>query len=130
MLAIEAIRFAISAVAGFAVGIFWVWLFHETVGLTPEIAVLLSIVLVALQNFLVLKHYVYKTATERSFASMLSQFALSVAGFRGLEYGLFLLFHTYLDFHYLYTIIVIRGALVIAKFAFYKLTIFRSDAVG
>ena len=128
MVAMEAVRFGLSAIVGFAVGIFWVWLFHEFVGWPAEVAVIISIVLVAIQNFIVLKHYVYNTATERTYKGMMTQFALSVAGFRGLEYVIFLVFHTYLGLHYLYTIIAIRAVLMVGKFAFYKHTIFRSDA--
>lgn len=128
MIALEAIRFAISAVFGFAIGIFWVWLFHELVGWPAEVAVILSIVLVSVQNFIVFRYYVYRTATERNVVQMMAQFALSVAGFRGLEYVLFLTFHTYLGYHYLYTIITIRIILMVGKFGFYRLTIFRSDA--
>ena len=130
MIALQAIRFAISAVFGFWVGVFWVWLFHEIVGWSPEVAVIMSIVLVSVQNFVVFRYYVYRTQTQRNVLEMMAQFALSVAGFRGLEYVLFLTFHTYLGYHYLYTIVVIRVILMVGKFGFYRLTIFRSDATS
>jgi len=120
----QAFRFALSAVAGFGMGIFWALFFHEKVGWSEELAAALSILLVSIQNFLVFLGYVFKPDRRMQFKTLATGFALSVAGFRGVEYLIFLLLHTLMGFQYLVVLVVVRIGLMGVKFFFYRSTLF------
>ena len=120
----QAFRFALSAVAGFAAGLGWAWFFHEYVGWSAELAVALSIILIAVQNFLVLRFWVYKPRESLHPATLAVGFLASTGAFRLLEYVVFLTFHTVLGFHYMLVLVTIRPILMLAKFFFYRTTLF------
>ena len=105
-------------------GIFWAWFFHEVVGWITEVAAALSMVLVSAQNFLFFLFWVYKPQNPQDLRSMVFSFALSVVGFRGLEFLLFLVVHTWLGVHYLLALVGLRGFLMVVKFFFYRATMF------
>ena len=121
---LQAFRFAVSAAAGFGMGIFWAWLFHEKVGWSEELAVALSILAVSIQNFLVFLNYVFKPKRRMKSNVLAAGFVLSIIGFRGVEYLIFLLLHTLMGFQYLVVLVVVRAGLTTLKFLFYRNTLF------
>jgi hypothetical protein len=93
--------------------------------LSPELSYAITLVVVSIQNFFILMHYVYRS----SHAQQLHQFvkySQSVAGFRLWEYLLFLFLHTLLGIHDQLAILIVQGQSIFLKATVYKKLVFRT----
>ncbi len=101
---------------------------HEIAGWSEEAAYGTTLVAVFFVNFLVLRHWVYgDTKSGGKAARQLVHTAAASAGFRGVEYALFLLLHAALGLNYLVAIGVVAVLLFFGKFVYYRKMVFAAD---
>jgi hypothetical protein len=93
-------------------------------GLDAKISYAITLVLVSIQNFFFLMHYVYQTSHKHQWQQFM-KFVHSVIGFRIWEYVLFLILHTLLGVHDQIAILIVQGQSVFLKATVYKKHVFR-----
>jgi putative flippase GtrA len=98
-------------------------LLKEKVGLAPEAALAIAIVVVFCMNFLACRYIVFE-ARAQDFRRQLVLFAMASGGFRGTEYVAFVVCHRLLGIHYVVALVGILMLSVMAKFLFYQHVIF------
>jgi putative flippase GtrA len=101
-------------------------LLHERLGWSEELAFLIAIAIVLLMNFLACRYLIFD-AREGDIRQQAVRFLLSALGFRGAEYGCFLLIHSWLGVQYLVAITGILGVSFGAKFLFFGRFVFQSQ---
>ncbi len=98
-------------------------LLKEKVGLAPEAALAIAIVVVFCINFLACRYVVFD-ARKQDFRRQLLLFAMASGGFRGAEYVAFVVCHRLLGIHYVVALVGILVTAMMAKFLFYQRVIF------
>ena len=101
------------------------FLLHEALGLSEEFSFAIALALVFTTNFLLLRYYIFATAGG-SFWAQMSKFAMSTVFFRGFEYALFIVLHTWLGVQYLAAVVGILGVSFVLKFIVNKRMVFES----
>jgi putative flippase GtrA len=119
----SALRFAVLSGASGVTNLGLTAFFHELAGLPEELSYALALACVIVQNFLGMRWFVYGGSTV-PWRRQLVQFLASTAGFRGLEYLAFLLMVGPLRVHYLLAAGVNMVTFTIAKYVFYRGTVF------
>ena len=97
--------------------------FHEYLGLTETTSFGVTLFIVFLSNFFLMRYYVYgasNTSPRRQFSLYLA----SSLGFRGLEYVSFLVVHTLLNIQYIIGIVGVLGGSFLVKFIWYRKIVF------
>jgi putative flippase GtrA len=95
----------------------------EWMGLAPEAALAIAIVVVFTMNFLACRYVVFD-ARSQDFRKQLLLFAMASGGFRGSEYVAFIICHRLLGIHYVVALVGILVLSMMAKFVFYQRVIF------
>ena len=98
-------------------------LLKEKVGLIPEAALAIAMVVVFCINFLACRYVVFD-ARAQDFRRQLLLFAMASGGFRGAEYAAFVVCHRLLGIHYVAALVGILVLSLMAKFVFYQRVIF------
>jgi putative flippase GtrA len=101
----------------------------EWVGLIPEVALAISIVVVFTINFLACRYFVFD-ARLQDFRQQLFRFALASGGFRGAEYLAFVVCHRFFGVQYVVALVGILVVSMMVKFVFYQRVVFTSDAAA
>ena len=100
-------------------------LLHEAAGVSAKIAFAVSLCVVFLMNFVLLRYVIY-AATAMTFRKQFAAFFLSSIGFRGVEYALFyLLLEAMGSERYQWAIVTVQVASFFMKFFFYRAIVFR-----
>lgn len=121
-------RFLAIATVNFGLNLGITALLHEALGLPPAAAFAITLVIVTLFSFVMFRFVVFES-THRRWPVQLAEFVASVAGFRLLEYGGFLLIHTWGGVHYLVTAAAVLTGSFVAKFLWYRLRVFAEPAM-
>jgi len=118
-----AFRFALLSATSFLVIFFLTIFLHESLRVREEWAFAIVLFLTMVMNFLMLRYFVYP-GKHSHFFRQLGVFIVSSLSFRGLEYVLFLMFHSWLGLPYR---VVIVGTLVttfMVKFFYFGSVVF------
>ena len=122
------LRFGVTTVLSLVSGVAYLVVCHEGFGLSEKTSALISIVLVASQNFVAFRYYVYRPREGQNNKRMLSRYILSVFVFRGLEYVGFVLLIDFFHVQYILALVSLRFVLMLMKFVVYRTTIFTERA--
>jgi putative flippase GtrA len=117
------LRFTLLSGLSFATNFGLTVFLHEVIGVREEIAFAVVLALTTLLNFLVMRHFVYPGCHGNVFTQF-GLFTLSSSGFRGLEYSLFLVFHSWLAFPYEIVIVATLLLTFVTKFFYYGSVVF------
>ena len=117
--------FRYAAVTGlcFIVNLGVTVLFTEVFSVYEEISYGFALSTVFFMNFFLMRYYIYRSSED----NLISQFILyagSAIAFRGIEYGCFLLLHSWMGIPYGAAIVVIQGFSAVSKFIYYKRIVF------
>ena len=118
------IRFGLVGVVifGFALGL--TALQHEILGFSEELAFGITLVVVLVVGFLANRHLVFD-ASAGDVRRQSVHYAVASLGFRALQYGSFLVLHTWLDMAYLLAITIVLWSWFFVKFFYYRTRIFK-----
>ena len=100
-------------------------LFHEVLNLSQEASLATAMVLVSVMNFIGCRYFVFETS-DAGLAKQLVMFYASWLPFRGLEYLLFLVLHTWLNMNYVAAVVLVQLIAFMSKFLYFRQTVFRS----
>ena len=100
-------------------------LLHEVLIITEELAYGITLVVVFAMNFSLMRFWVYRhTRHEKNALRQLGLTALASLAFRLLEFGGFLLLHTWIGVYYLIAMVIVNGGSFIGKFFFLHSVVF------
>ncbi len=122
---LPAVRFGLQAAVGFPLNIGLTIGLHELAGLAEEIAFCVSLAVVFVINFLVMRHYVYRAGDGHG-GRQLAGFAATSLSFRAAEYAAFLLIHTRLGVAYVPAMVGILVVSFCAKYFVFGKLVFGS----
>jgi len=100
---------------------------HEVARLGEEVSLAIAITVGMVINFLVQRYAVFG-ATSVPITRQFPAFLVNTLGFRGTEYLLFCLFHTWLGFHYQMVLLSIQLIGFVLKFVVSRMVIFAVDS--
>jgi putative flippase GtrA len=116
-------RYAIATGVCFVVNLGLTVLLTEVVGVYEEISYAIALSTVFFMNFFLMRYYIYRSS-ESNLASQFILYAGSAVAFRGIEYGCFLLIHSWMGMPYGAAIVLIQGFSAVTKFVYYKRIVF------
>lgn len=122
-------RFIVLSGVSFVTNVGLTVLLKERVGLIPEAALAIAMVVVFCINFLAYRYFVFDGRSQ-AFGRQLLLFALASGGFRGTEYVAFVIGHRLLGIHYVVALVGILTVSLMAKFVFYQRVIFGGPAAA
>lgn len=120
----KACRFGVTTVTGLVLNLTISVGGHEWLGISANITYAVALVTVMAVNFLLMRHFVYRTATEHRAMIQLWRFVISSVAFRSGEYGCFYLLHNVFGWWYVLVILLVQGTGTLVKFFFYNRFIF------
>ena len=124
----ELVRYGVSSIFSFTMTLVWNYLFHECAGWPGEVAMLVAMVLVTLQNFAVMRHFVYRTQAENILRQFL-HFLSSIVVFRVLEFAAYTLLCRVLLVAHMPAVVLLQVVFVLSKFAYYRTRVFHPAPV-
>jgi len=121
--ALLASRYLLSSVASMGMAYAWNGLWIEGFGIPAEWAYPLTLALVTVQNFFVMRHWVYRSG-NRPLRRQLAEFLASVLAFRGMEWVAFLVWTRALGWHWALATATNQVLFFACKYLFYQKKIF------
>jgi putative flippase GtrA len=116
-------RYALASAFSFAFVLVVTWGLHEVVGVSQTLAPAIALVLAFAFNFTLLRRWVFPGQTA-PMGRQVAETALASAGFRVLEYALFLAMHLGLGVEYLLATGLSLCVSALGKFAVYREIVF------
>jgi putative flippase GtrA len=116
-------RFVVLSGISFSINLGLTSGLHELAKVKEEIAFAVALAVVLVTNFIGMRYFVY-TGRQGNVIKQFVSFLLSSSGFRGLEYVLFLVLHTWLGLAYRLAIIATLATTFVTKFFFYGAVVF------
>jgi putative flippase GtrA len=126
---ITGFRFAQISGLSFAVNIGVTVFLHEHCGATEELAFATALVVVFLMNLFTMRYYIYNGRSGCS-ATQFTVYLGSAIVFRGSEYIVFLVLHTWLQFDYRLVAVAVTPFSAVLKFFYYRLVFERLATYG
>jgi hypothetical protein len=117
-------RHAVATAIVFAVNITLTTLLREVVGLPPSAAFGFSLTVVFFLAFALMRFYVYRGGAQ-SWTRQFALYAPSAAAFRLVEYVAFTALDSILDIDYRVLVTAVLAVSWVAKFYYYRVTVFR-----
>jgi putative flippase GtrA len=122
--ALELVRFGALGGVTLAMNVALTAFLHEVVRLSEEFAFALSLVTVFSISFVACRHGVFENARAGDPRSQAFFYLMSSLGFRGTEYIMFLLLHSFLGIYYIVALPTILIISFFAKFLYYRRIVF------
>jgi putative flippase GtrA len=119
----DLVRYALASAFSFAFVLGTTWGLHEVVGVSQTLAPAIALVLAFAVNFILLRRWVFPGQTV-PLGRQVAETALASAGFRALEYALFLGLHLGLGIEYLLATGLSLCVSALGKFAVYREIVF------
>ena len=119
----QAIVYALLSAVSFILNLGLTALLHEVVGLSSFVAVPIAMIVITFFNFCTLKLFIFDQSNGK-WRHQLAGFIASIAGFRGVEYLCFTLFHGLFALPYLPVYSAILLASAVCKFVFLRSVLF------
>ncbi|HZE75285.1 MAG TPA: GtrA family protein [Gemmatimonadales bacterium] len=116
-------RFLIGSAASFGLNIGITSFIHEVLGWDPAIAFAIALLAVFTTNFFVLRHFVFEAGAAAA-GTQAVRYLLLALGFRGAEYGAFLVVHEIAGVPYLVTATLVLATSTIVKYFVYGSKVF------
>jgi putative flippase GtrA len=119
------VRYGLLSAGSFLITVGGTAFGHEIIGAPEEKAYAIALVVAFIVNFLAMRYYVYDGRRGNAIAQLSLCLASSLA-FRGMEYGAFLVVHTWLKTPYALAIVAIQLCSWLVKFFYYRGIVFKS----
>lgn len=120
----KAMRFSVTSFVALVLHLIINVFGHEQLGINVNITYPISLVIISLSTFLMLRFFVYPGASEKKIVRQGSQFIISTIVFRLLEWGLFSLLVNTFKLWYIFSIVAAQMIGTISKFIFFNFFVF------
>jgi putative flippase GtrA len=122
-------KYAGVGVLSFATNLSITAMLHELLGVPAELAFAAALATVIALNYILARRFIYSSSGP--VLTELSRFLGATAGFRIMEYVMFLAFHSLLGINYLVSIMLLTSISFVSKYFAYKHLVFNgSDQIS
>lgn len=121
------VRWSGFSVFSFAVVVGLTYVLGEIVGLHPNLAFLIPLVIAYFMNFATCRWFVYRSSDEPIVRQFLKYSATAV-GFRVVEYAIYWALVNLLDMRYMIAVFIVLPTSFVCKYLFYKVAVFAKRA--
>jgi len=126
---VQLIRYLVATALSFVLNLGLTSLMHEVMLLSEELSFGIALIVVMVNNFVMLRYYVF-TAREQRILTQATAYVASSIGFRGAEYALFIIMHQAMGVHYLASVSVALVISFVSKFVLDRAMEFRTQPMA
>ena len=123
------LRFGLTGIASLGVCVGLTVVMHEWFGWAEELSFAMALVLTYVANFLSCRYLVFVGGGGQP-GSQLLAYGLASLVFRGLEFGGFLVLHSWIGVPYVLAAIAVKVLAFVVKFLFYGRFVFNDPVLG